>query len=552
MLVPVTILVPQEVANVLQRLEKSSSNKSSTNKNSGKVFQINPVSTQAQHKTEVKEKAAHYKFTPRLLGGRTPSQLFTDVEEQQKSFCQVLPFGLERVRTPNASRQTQNKTIRAQKQKNIVQKNIGQKNIVQKNIGQKNIVQKNIQGIEKTAFARNKQVIVQKIQQPSRIIKAKKQSQKNNVRASNYIPRLFGNRTSSQLFLVSRFTSDRPESKPKQVPRKESFVPRLFGKRTPSQLFFMKRFQEIRSAPEASEIQRNKRNAAAKKNEFVPRLFGKRTSSQLFQISKVLRRRAQLDYAPKSLRLTKAKVRFVPRLFGQITPSQLFLQTETKTSNSKQITKLASSGKKAVSSNIPVYGTTGQHGYLTPSRLLNPYRIKRERYYTLGKGRKTPSELYLAYARQHRNRRSLFGALTASQLLTVANRQANRSQNDRRFDALSSSPTVSQLGLNERRASKSKAKPVAQPSSKLLKHLNQLPMEKSQKIEDALNGLTSSQLFSVSDKPQSKKTVLPQKNANVYLRPQKNAHVYFSKKTNTSHLRDEAEKTKLRPLLYGL
>lgn len=477
MLVPVTILLPQEVANVLQRLEKYS----------GKVFQINPVSTQAQHKAEVKEKAAHYSFTPRLLGGRTPSQLFTDIEEQQKSFCQVLPFDLARVRTPNASRQTQNQAIRAQKQKTIAQKNI--------------------QGISKTAFARNKQVKVQKIQQPSRMIKAKKQSQKNNVRPSNFIPRLFGNRTSSQLFLMSRFTSsDRPESKLKQVPRKESFVPRLFGKRT---------------------------------------------SSQLFKISKVLRRRAQLDYAPKSSRLTQTKVRFVPRLFGQRTPSQLFLQTETKSSNSNKITKRASSGKRAVSNNIPVYGTTGQHGYLTPSRLLNPYRIKRERYYTLGKGRKTPSELYLAYARQHRNRRSLFGALTASQLLTVANRQANRSQNDRQFDALSSSPTVSQLGLNRRRASKSKAKPVAQPSIKLLKHLNQLPMEKSQKIEDALNGLTSSQLFSVSDKPQSKKAVLSQKNANVYLRPQKNANVYFSKKTNTSHLRDEAEKTKLRPLLYG-
>ena len=522
MLVPVTILIPQEVANVLQRLEKSSWNKSSTNKNSGKVFQVNPVSTQAQHNTKVKEKAAHYNFTPRLLGGRTPSQLFTDIEEQQKSFCQVLPFDLARVRTPNASRQTQNQAIRAQKQKTIAQKNI--------------------QGISKTAFARNKQVKVQKIQQPSRMIKAKKQSQKNNVRPSNFIPRLFGNRTSSQLFLMSRFTSsDRPESKLKQVPRKESFVPRLFGKRTSSQLFFMKRFQEIKSAPEASEIQRNKRNAAAKKNEFVPRLFGKRTSSQLFKISKVLRRRAQLDYAPKSSRLTQTKVRFVPRLFGQRTPSQLFLQTETKSSNSNKITKRASSGKRAVSNNIPVYGTTGQHGYLTPSRLLNPYRIKRERYYTLGKGRKTPSELYLAYARQHRNRRSLFGALTASQLLTVANRQANRSQNDRQFDALSSSPTVSQLGLNRRRASKSKAKPVAQPSIKLLKHLSQLPMEKSQKIEDALNGLTSSQLFSVSDKPQSKKAVLSQKNANVY----------FSKKTNTSHLREEAEKTKLRPLLYG-
>jgi len=53
--------------------------------------------------------------------------------------------------------------------------------------------------------------------------------------------------------------------------------------------------------------------------------------------------------------------------------------------------------------------------------------------------------------------------------------------------------------------------------------------------------LTSSQLFFVAEKkikPQSKKMVLPQKNANVY----------FSKKT---YYKDEAEKTKLKPLLYG-
>jgi hypothetical protein len=241
------------------------------------------------------------------------------------------------------------------------------------------------------------------------------------------------------------------------------------------------------------------KNASAvyyqKRSEFfVPRLFGKRTSSQLFQISKILRRRAQLDYKPKSLRLAQRKATFA---------------------KSKK-TKSASS-KKRVANNVPVYGTTGQHGYLTPSRLLNPYRIKRERYYTLGKGRKTPSELLLAYAREHKNRPSLFGALTASQLLTVAKRQANRSQNDRQLDASSSLPTISQLGLN-RRASKSKAKPVPQPSSKLLKHLNQLPMEKSKNIDDALKGLTSSQLL-VTDKklqPQSKKSVQPQKTVNVY------------------------------------
>jgi hypothetical protein len=495
MLVPVTILLPQEIANMLQRIDKPSSNQSSsTNKDSGKAFKITPVSTQAQLKKEIKRTAGRPNFTPRLLGGRTPSQLFHDIEEEQKAFCQVLPFELATVATPKAFQQTKKPAIRAQQQKIKYRKNQ--------------------QVNTKVAFGRKNPVQEQKVQRQTKAIT--KQPQKKNSWAT-FVPRLFGKRTSSQLFFMSQFTRNEIIA-PKQNLRVDSFVSRLFGKRTPSQLFFMNRFQEIRSAPDATQIRGSKQTATAKKNQFVPRLFGKRTSSQLFKISKILRRRAQLDYKPKSLKLVQRKATFA---------------------KSKK-TKTASSQHRAAK-NIPVYGTTGQHGYLTPSRLLNPYRIKRERYYTLGKGRKTPSELLLAYAREHNNRPSLFGALTGSQLLTVAKRQANRSQNDRQLDASSSLPTISQLGLN-RRASKSKAKPAPQPSSKLLKHLNQLPMEKSKNIDDALKGLTSSQLFLVTDKklvPQSKKSVQPQKSVNVY------------STQKTARVKGVTEKSNLTPFLYG-
>lgn len=520
MLVPVTILLPQEVANVLQRSENSSSKKfPAKTKDFGKVFQITPViskitpvPTQTMIQKPVERTAANYNFTPRLLGGRTASQLFFDIEEQQNNLCQVLSFDLARVSTPNAS-QANKPAVRAQPVKAIPRKN---KQVVKKPFGRKNQVGK-----------------IQKVQ--------KVKSQKKNIRQA-FVPRLFGKRTPSQLFFMAQFQENTDQTKD-QAPE-EPFVPRLFGKRTPSQLFFMNRFQEIRAAPEASFEQKQKLKAkrdAAKNNQFVPRLFGKRTSSQLFQVSKILRRQAQLDYKPKSKGSIQQKTKFVPRLFGQRTPSQLFLQinANVKTYKSKQIKKSATAQKRSANYPTPVYGTTGQHGYLTPSRLMNPYRIKREKYYTLGKGRKTPSALHLAYIRQHKNRSNLFGALTASQLLTVAIREANRSRNARQVEDFSSSPTISQLGLN-RRSSKSKTKPVAQPSSKLLKHLNQLPMEKSKKTDDALTGLTSSQLFLLADKklkPQTKKTKQSQ-------------NVYFNQKT--SRAKEEAEKSKLRPLLYGL
>lgn len=501
-----------EVANVIQRLENSSSKKfPAKTKDFGKVFLNNPViskiapsPTQTLQKP-VKGTAANYNFTPRLLGGRTASQLFSDIEEQQKNLCQMLSFDLTRVFTPNAS-QDKKPAVRAQQLKTMTRMN---KQVVKNHFARKNQVGK-----------------IQKVQNLK--------SQKRNA-GEAFVPRLFGKRTPSQLFFMAQFQENTDQRK-YQAPE-EPFVARLFGKRTPSQLFFMNRFQEIRAAPEASFEQKQKlKRDVAKKNQFVPRLFGKRTSSQLFQVSKILRRQDQLDYKPESKRSSQRKTKFVPRLFGQRTPSQLFLQINANI-KSKQITKSATAQKRSANYNTPVYGTTGQHGYLTPSRLMNPYRIKREKYYTLGKGRQTPSALHLAYIRQHKNRSNLFGALTASQLLIVAKREANRSQNDRQVEDFRSSPTVSQLGLNTR---SSKTQPVAQPSIKLIKHLNQLPMEKSKKIDDALMGLTSSQLFLLADKklkPQTKKSKQSQ-------------NVYYNQKT--SRAKEEAEKSKLRPLLYGL
>jgi len=302
MLVPVTILLPREVATMLQKVENPSSNKSSsTDKNFGKVFQITPVPAQPQPKKEVKGTAAHYNFTPRLLGGRTPSQLFNDIEEQQKNFCQILSFDLARVPSPNVSRQASK--------------------------GHMKIARKNKQGIAKKVAVRKNQKIRSRIQKKTRNNKTQKQSQKKNIRA-NFVPRLFGKRTPSQLFSISQYQrndASTQNGRKLQTSREESFVPRLFGKRTPSQLFFMNRFQDIRSAPDAAQI---KRNASAQKNQFVSRLFGKRTSSQLFRVSKVLRRRAQLDYSPKSLKAAQRKVKFIPRLFGQRTPSQLFFTNQ--------------------------------------------------------------------------------------------------------------------------------------------------------------------------------------------------------------------------------
>lgn len=458
MLVPVTILLPQEVANMIQRAQTAESKKSSKQ---SKVLQTFSTSTKVQKK-DIKGTASSYNFTPRFLDGKTASQLFFEIEDQQKNYCQMLSFDLARVSNHVDYRQA-NKPVKRSKQTTVT-----------------------VRKIKKRETFGRKNPVGQKIQKKSKTTKAQKQSKKNGA---------------------------------------VNFVPRLFGKRTPSQLF---RVSQNSNSQQKASKQNNK------PEPFVPRLFGKRTSSQLFLVSKIVTRQAQLQYKnPKNTRGVAQKVnKFVPRLFGQRTPSQLFLQANPQSSKAK-VAKGAS-----VKKNIPLYGTTGQHGYLTPSRLLNPYRIKRERYYTLGKGRKTPSELYLAYARQHKYRPSLFGGFTASQLLTVAKRQANRSQNDQQFEGF---PTVSQLGLNKR-SSKTKSKPT-QPSTKLLKHLNQWPMEKSKRIDDPLIGLTASQLLLLSDKsklkPQNKKTN----------QSQKNPHAYFNKKA--SKTRDEVEKTKLTPFLFG-
>ena len=290
---------------------------------------------------------------------------------------------------------------------------------------------------------------------------------------------------------------------------------------------------------------RSKRFNKNKTEEFVPRLFGQRTPSQLFQVSKIVRRQNQLDYGHNKNNAS----RFMPSLFGQRTPSQLFLLSKSsksskssraqKAQKSKKTLKKTVSLKQRIQRNIPVYGTTGQNGYLTSSRLINPLRIKRERYYTLGKGRLTPSALHLAYSKEHKFRPSLFGALTASQILNASRRQANRSNNDQQFELISGVPTVSQLGLN-RRSSKSKVKPV-EPSSKFLKHLNQLPMQKTKKTDDPLIGLTSSQLLLLSNGGKIQQVKKGKQ-------PKKTPQSYFKK---ASQQKAEKETTRLIPFLFG-
>jgi len=172
MLVPVTILLPQEIANMLQRTEKPSSNQSpSRNQNSGKTFQITPVSTQAQLKKEVAKTVARSNFTPRLLGGRTPSQLFHDIEEQQKALCQVLSFDLATVATPKAYRQAKKPALRIQQQKRNDRKN--------KQLN------------KKSAFERKNLAQEQKIRNQTKAIESKKQSQKK-LSQRTFVPRLFG------------------------------------------------------------------------------------------------------------------------------------------------------------------------------------------------------------------------------------------------------------------------------------------------------------------------------------------------------------------------
>ena len=300
----------------------------------------------------------------------------------------------------------------------------------------------------------------------------------------------------------------------------------------------------------SSKVQNLKSENRSKTNknkteEFVPRIFGQRTPSQLFQVSKIVRRQNQLDYGHNK----NNSSRFVPSLFGQRTPSQLFLLSKSsksskysrahKAQKSKKTFKKAVSLKQRIQRNIPIYGTTGQNGYLTSSRLINPLRIKRERYYTLGKGRLTPSALHLAYSKEHKFRPSLFGALTASQILNASRRQANRTNNDQQFELISGGPTVSQLGLN-RRSSKSKVKPV-EPSSKFLKHLNQLPMEKSKKTDDPLIGLTSSQLLLLSNGGKIQQVKKGKQ-------PKKTPQSYFKK---ASQQKAEKETTRLIPFLFG-
>jgi len=273
-------------------------------------------------------------------------------------------------------------------------------------------------------------------------------------------------------------------------------------------------------------------------------LFGKRTPSQLFFISKISQK-AQ-SKGKRNQNKTQARVPFVPNLFGQRTPSQLFLLSKSpaKISEKAKAKPAKATARSPAKRQNRIYDTPIENGYLTASRLINPYRIKRERYFTLGrKNRMTPSALHLAYAKQHKFRPSLFGGRTASQLFTVADRQRQRSEANQQFDLMAGFPTVSQLALN-RRSSKSKGRVVQHhaPSPKLLKHLNQLPMEKNRKLDQALSGLTASQLLLLSNSTKSKPVTAKKNNSKPSKRPASNL--------NKKH--ENTDKSRLVPLLFGL
>ena len=546
MLVPLTVFVPQDVANLLQ---STASNASS------KVFKIIFAASQAQQiSPQVQRDQPVYQFTPTLLGGKTASQLFSEDEDQQRRLNQMMMFDIDR------------------------QDNTRQHNVKRN--------QKPNRSISKNAQTKSRK--------PKRMPKQQKTARNRNV-AKPFVPRLLGKRTASQLFFMYEFqiNSSRNQAIQQQTAAKgnqqsTAFAPRLLGQRTPSQLFFMNRFQAIKSAPSSGvQIIKNpaftaiqSKNQKPKANvEFVPRLLGQRTPSQLFRVSKILDRKANLQYGKK---VSRPASRHIPRLFGKRTPSQLFFiskitqkkeQTRDKrhqnktqaknsapfvpslfgektpsqlheTSGSKIQTKSNASARQAAKRQYRMYDTTLKNGYLTVSRLISPYRIKREKYFTLGrKDRMTPSALHLAYAKTHKFRAALFGGHTASQLFKVADRARQRSEANQQFDLMAGFPTVSQLGLN-RRSSKPKVRAVQHhaPLSKLLKHMNQLPMEKNRKLDEALSGLTASQLLVLSNSTKSRPLTSSKKNTKTSKQPES----HFSKKYEV------AEKSGLMPFLFGI
>ena len=137
MLVPVTFLLPRELANMLQRSEPSSKNASTSTRSTEKIFNASPL--QSKQKNEVKKSAAIYKFTPRLLGGRTPSQLFLEIEEQQKVYCQLMSF--DQAKTSRLIPEAKRSVGRSNK-KNKVAKNTKQDFVSR--ISQRNPIQKSL------------------------------------------------------------------------------------------------------------------------------------------------------------------------------------------------------------------------------------------------------------------------------------------------------------------------------------------------------------------------------------------------------------------------